>query len=33
MWPSLSGEYRGTASTSGYTVDGVELKLSDKDQK
>ena len=32
-WPKLEGEYRGTASAEGYTVDGVPLKLSDKDQK
>ena len=33
-WPHLKGEYRGTASAAGYTLDdGTELKLSDKDQK
>ena len=32
-WPKLEGTYRGTASGEGYTVDGVPLKLSDKDQK
>ena len=32
-WPSLSGEYKGTASAEGYTVDGIPLNLSDKDQK
>ena len=32
-WPKLEGAYNGTASAEGYTVDGVELKLSDKDQK
>lgn len=33
MWPKLEGAYNGTASADGYTVDGVPLKLSDKDQK
>ena len=33
IWPKLEGEYNGTASAEGYTVDGVSLKLSDKDQK
>lgn len=32
-WPKLEGEYRGTASATGYTVDGMPLNLSDKDQK
>ena len=32
-WPKLKGEYKGTASADGYTVDGVALNLSDKDQK
>ena len=32
-WPKLEGEYKGTASAEGYTVDGVPLNLSDKDQK
>lgn len=32
-WPKLEGEYHGTASAEGYTVDGVALNLSDKDQK
>ena len=32
QWPKLVGEYKGTASTEGYTVDGVPLNLSDKDQ-
>ena len=31
-WPLLEGEYPGSASAEGYTVDGVPLKLSDKDQ-
>lgn len=33
MWPKLTGEYTGSASSDGYLVDGVPLKLSDKDQK
>ncbi len=33
VWPKLKGEYRGTASAEGYTVDGVPLNLSGKDQK
>ncbi len=33
QWPKLQGEYRGSASAEGYTVDGVALNLSDKDQK
>ena len=32
-WPKLEGEYSGTPSAEGYTVDGVPLNLSDKDQK
>ena len=32
-WPKLEGEYKGTASAEGYTVDGVPLNLSEKDQK
>lgn len=32
-WPLLKGEYKGSASAEGYTVDGVPLILSDKDQK
>lgn len=33
VWPKLEGEYKGTASAEGYTVDGIELKLSAKDQE
>ena len=29
----LEGEYSGSASASGYTVDGTPLNLSEKDQK
>ena len=32
-WPKLEGAYRGTPAAAGYTVDGVPLNLSDKDQK
>ena len=33
VWPKLTGEYKGSASADGYTVDGVTLNLSEKDQK
>lgn len=33
QWPKLEGVYFGTASAEGYTVDGVPLNLSEKDQK
>ena len=33
-WPQLVGEYQGSASAIGYTLeDGTALNLSDKDQK
>ena len=33
-WPKLVGNYRGTASGEGYTLeDGTPINLSDKDQK
>ena len=32
-WPKLLGEYKGSASADGYSVDGVPLNLSVKDQK
>ena len=32
-WPKLQGAYPGSASAEGYSVDGIPLKLSDKDQK
>ena len=33
-WPELKGEYKGSASEEGYTLeDGTALNLSDKDQK
>lgn len=31
-WPGVTGEYQGTASAEGYSLDGVPLSLSDKDQ-
>ncbi len=31
-WPCLEGEYNGTPSAEGYTVDGTPLILSEKDQ-
>ena len=31
-WPGLEGEYPGSASAAGYTVDGAPLILSAKDQ-
>lgn len=33
VWPKLEGEYQGNAAAEGYTVDGVPLNLSEKDQK
>ena len=32
-WPKVEGIYERTASAVGYSVDGVSLNLSDKDQK
>lgn len=32
-WPKLKGKYNGTASSAGYSVDGAELVMSEKDQK
>ena len=32
-WPKLEGTYNGTASADGYTVNGMPLNLSEKDQK
>ena len=32
-WPKVEGTYKGTASVDGYSLDGVALNLSDKDQK
>lgn len=34
VWPQLKGEYNGTPSAEGYTLeDGTKLNMSDKDQK
>lgn len=34
QWPTLTGEYKGSASAEGYALsDGTPLNLSDKDQK
>ena len=33
IWPGVVGDYKGSASAEGYSIDGVTLKLSDKDQK
>ncbi len=33
VWPNVKGSYNGSASADGYTIDGIPLKLSDKDQK
>ncbi|MCD7904977.1 MAG: dTDP-4-dehydrorhamnose 3,5-epimerase [Clostridiales bacterium] len=33
VWPGITGEYKGTASPEGYSLDGCGLKLSDKDRK
>ena len=32
-WPGVAGSYSGSASANGYTLDGLPLRLSDKDQK
>ena len=31
-WPRVVGEYGGSASANGYNLDGMPLKLSEKDQ-
>lgn len=33
VWPKLEGQYQGSASAAGYTVDGAALNISEKDQK
>lgn len=33
VWPKLYGLYSGSASAEGYTIDGIPLKLSEKDQR
>lgn len=32
-WPNIIGDYIGSASAEGYTLDGISLTLSEKDQK
>lgn len=32
-WPGVVGEYKGTPSAEGYTLDGIPLMLSEKDQR
>lgn len=32
-WPKVQGTYKDSASADGYSIDGVALNLSDKDQK
>ncbi|MCR5684146.1 MAG: dTDP-4-dehydrorhamnose 3,5-epimerase [Lachnospiraceae bacterium] len=32
-WPKLEGQYNGSASAEGYTVDGAPLLLSERDTK
>lgn len=33
VWPGVEGVYKGSPCAEGYTVDGVPLNLSEKDQK
>lgn len=33
VWPNVRGSYPGCASAEGYTLDGMALMLSEKDQK
>ena len=33
QWPGVKGDYHGSASSEGYTLDGLPLILSEKDQK
>lgn len=32
-WPKITGIYKGSPSAEGYTIDGVSLNLSEKDQQ
>lgn len=32
-WPGIVGQYQGNASAEGYSIDGIALNLSEKDQK
>ena len=31
-WPHILGDYHGTASAMGYSLDGIGLNISEKDQ-
>ena len=33
VWPGVVGTFSGSASAAGYSLDGVPLNLSEKDQK
>ena len=33
LWPGVTGEYRGTASAEGYSLNGAPLVLAERDQK
>ncbi len=33
IWPNLKGKYIGNAEAKGYSVDGIDLQLSEKDQR
>ena len=33
VWPGITGEYKGNASSAGYMIDGIPLVLAEKDQK
>ena len=33
VWPGVVGSYSGSASASSYSIDGIPLNLSEKDQK
>lgn len=33
VWPNVRGSYSGSASAEGYTLDGMALMLSEKDEK
>ena len=33
VWPGVIGSYSGSASALGYSIDGVPLNLSERDQK
>lgn len=33
VWPRVTGEYKGSASAERYSIDGIPLNFSDKEQK